>query len=512
MSSASASSARVTDQEFNVGGTRFSLRACVNAPDNTFRKEFLMLFNSDLVSKWSEKLNLNFSTLVVSINSDESYLNNTYIPRNTDIGCRFSMREIREFLHGTASLVADETLTKHCWSLSNSSGKLIGPKDIKEYILTVFSDQTLAATGEDEARTEQTVGSFLCYCLTLSQNLQNNSKANEKLLYDSYVKYILMYFENSDLLFRKDEDNLLLYGILVDFCAVTNTYNSGFRKNVIAFNDFTRLCLPFISKIFEFRWLNTPPEPERLFELEIVDFLTPMSKVNFLTNTVIVGSKLKELNGYVGDDKLDSLKMKVEAILKFSNKEIKDTKILWESFYLYYGKHRTASERVEKRPAMGEFGVYFAELERFFDAHQRVDKSRNLRRVLNGYLCKEAFATFKKYSVGYPPISRIPIPEEYFYLHIDYFKQCRRLDLCDEEISLLTKISSDVDRMCSDRVINTNVNRKAQPTKHSFKSIETRFLSESSTSGSISRILSREAQGLHGNRFIPWRSHQRSSI
>ncbi|BCR37035.1 p61 [Soybean leaf crinkle mottle virus] len=437
-----------------LNGDKVSSTSIYNARSGTFEYELGLLRYSEKLFGWAKIVESDIDSILKYINDPGAFSHDEYVEVDVkSVGCRFTVDNVKEYLK-----TQEPSVIEHAWSLSNSCGELINPDDTSRFIELTFKNQDLITS--TEAKVDNKISDYLVYCLTMYDASKKKSGLAKTQLYESYVKNVRRYLENTDLYYNKPNDNPLLSGMLYDMCSEYNIYSSSYKKNLEDFKVFTRQYLPLIEDVFEFSWLS-PSEDERLlFEIEPYEILTEVPTMSIIDSTVVLDSKLKYLESYHENDPITAIEDKLEAIMVSSNPEISRDK-LWISFFLYYGEYRTASSRVNPRPSVykvpdrvGNWEVNFSQVEQFFDKLQRNSPSVSVRRRFCGAKAHESFVVFKTFNIGFPPITRLNVPQKYSYLNVDYYKFANRSYLSEDELIILSNVAKDIDTMCVERTIS----------------------------------------------------------
>lgn len=424
------------------------------ARPGTFEYELGMLQYSEKLFGWAKLVESEINAMLKYANDPGAMSYEEYVDVDVkSVGCRFTVDQVKDFLKSQ-----DHSVIEHSWSLSNSCGQLIDPNDTSKFIELIFKNQDLTSTSV--AQVDNKISDYLVYCLTLYDSSKKKSGLAKAQLYESYIRNVRVYLEETDLYYNKPNDNPLLTGILYDMCSEYNIYSSGYKKNLNDFKIFTRQYLPLIEDIFEFEWLSPSKDERLLFDIEPYEILTDVPTLSIIDSTVVLNSKLKYLESYHEHDPIEAIESKLEAIMLSTNPGMSKEK-LWITFFLYYGEYRTASTRVNPRPSIyrvpervGDWEVNFSKVEEFFDSLQRSSTSVSVRRRFCGAKAHEAFVVFKTFGVGFPRIARLNVPQKYSYLNVDYYKFAKRRYLSDEEIIILSNIAKDVDSMCVERTVS----------------------------------------------------------
>nr|CAA51859.1 unnamed protein product [Beet yellows virus] len=389
------------------------------------------------------------------------------------VGCKFNIQTVTEFVKKLNGNLAEPSLVEHCWSLSNSCGELINPKDTKRFVSLIFKGKDVIES-TDEAIVSSSYLDYLSHCLNLYETCNLSSNSGKKALYDEFLKYVIAYLETSDLEYHSPSDNPLVAGVLYDMCFEYNTLKSTYLKNIESFDCFLSLYLPLLSEIFSMNWEQPAPDVRLLFELDTAELLLKIPTINTLDSTFLYKNKLRYLESYFEDDSNELIKVKVDSLLTRDNPELKLAQ-RWVGFHCYYGVFRTAQTRKVKRdaeykpcPALGEFTINMSGVEEFFDELQKKMPSVSVRRRFCGSLSHEAFSIFKRFGVGFPPITRLNVPVKYSYLNVDYYRHVKRAGLTQDELTILSNIEFDVAEMCCEREVALQA-RRAQRREKPFQ-------------------------------------------
>lgn len=435
------------------------------AKEGTFEHELALLIYSEKLYHWCELCGLTVTGCLAEINvvSNYDFAEKTTVDVKT-VGCRFSVGRVTTFLRSSDSKGGTVTTTRieHCWSLSNSCGVLVDPADTKRFVSLTFDEDTRKA-GEDEASISSTMGDYLVYALSLYDKSIQKSSAGQTQLYEGFTSRVRTYLSDTDLMYDGPRSNPLITGILYDMCIDKGMYASTYRKNLEDFSVFEGLYLPVLDEVFEFNWLKSPRDHRLLFDIDPSELLTEIPKMNVVDATFVLGNKLVGSGQIKHNEGMEELEDKLEAVLLETNKGV-EKEALWISFFIYYGMYRCAKTRVVSRPevfvlpsniaeCVGVKTVIMSGVEEVFSKLQE-KKNVNIRRAFNAHKFDVALCIFKRLNIGFSPISRLRIPEEFAYMNVDYLKRVNTDGLTEEEATLVASICKDIDKMCLDRDIS----------------------------------------------------------
>nr|BBK15491.1 p64 [Carnation yellow fleck virus] len=254
-------------------------------------------------------------------------------------------------------------------------------------------------------------------------------------------------------------------------CFEYNTLKSTYLKNIDSFNDFLHMYLPLLSEVFILGWDNPAPDVRLLFELQPSELLLKIPTVNIHNSTFLFRNKLGLLESYFEDDSNESLRAKIDSLLQQDNPELGLAQ-RWIGFHCYYGEYRTAKTRKVKRAdvyklpkIVGDYTINMTNVEEFFSELQKNMPSISVRRRFCGSLATEAFSIFKKFGIGFPPITRLNVPIKYSYLNVDYYRYVKRSGLTSDELTILSNIEFDVAEMCCEKEVALQAHRAQRSAK-----------------------------------------------
>lgn len=456
------------------------------ARPGTLPMEIRFLLRSEHKHGWADLCGLKITSCLREIYSAENFSSAELITVDArNIGNKFSEEEVKVFLSKKGIGAGNQFIVGHCWSLSNSCGELTDPMDVERFVSLTFKSDDGMKNANDGLQLKGTFSDYLKYCLDLFDGSLLKSSVGRTQLFENYVKHVREYLSSTDLYYSKPIDNALLTGIIYDFCIEYKVYKSDYLANLANMRIFVSEYLPLISEIFSFGWSEAAPDIRLLFEIDPMDLILQVPTMSIIDSTVIINHRLRQLESYVDEDYNSMISSKVEALMVRDNPGV-PLPYLWENLYLYYGQYRTAKERVVKRPTLYNIPdlvrsrnpysktlekVDFSGVEGFFDLLQKGLPDLTLRRRFLGSKGMEALSVYKKYGIGFPPITRLTVPKEYSYLHVDFYKFLPNESTNQEERLIINNIMADVSQLCLGRLVS-NQNRfkhshergrKAQP-------------------------------------------------
>nr|WIL96186.1 P60 [Carrot closterovirus 2] len=462
-SKTSASIGNVTDFTYTFSSGAVLTRSDVErSRRNSPEREFFLLLESEKIFEWCKICELTPEGVFADYDLNclpEGKGNLIDVDAKT-VGCKYSLDDLREQLRAKHPIeVRDNEYLEHCWVLSNSCGEVVDPLDVKRFKHLTFGENF-------SSRTEPLIGSslsdYLSHCLTVLERSKLPSATGETRMKDDWLAFCVEYLSNTDLNYKRKEDNPLLTALLYEVIEKHHLYVSNYAQNVKNFSFFLNNALPTIEIIWEFRWLKKPRDHRLLFEFTMSDAsdgVLPTLNLNDLT--VILSEKVVRLERLIHDSNIIMLKGIIGAILMEENPEA-DEGFLWICFHCYYAQYRTAVTRVVPRPKIYSppFQVSFsrvvmAGVEEFFTQIQSKHPGINVRRQFCGRMAIDAFMVFKRLGLCFPTLASVVVPPELRYLCVDYYKWVDSSKLNDKETSVLTTIHKSVDRMCIDRLVNT---------------------------------------------------------
>ncbi|WBK62451.1 CPh [Dregea volubilis virus 1] len=478
---------------FNVkfkSGLSVSVEQIRKANSGSFEQELGYLIKSEAIFKWAETCGSSFSTAIENLDADDPMFSQDTISIDVkSVGCTFTLADIKSHFEAHSVILTDEEL-EHSWSLSNSCGEILNPRDTERFKKLTFGVDSPEITTEVTTK----VLDYLSYCLTLADRFELPSLIGERKMYERILKVYMSYLKTSDLRFDDYKKNKLLLGVMIDCIKHHKAYESGYSQNVVNFTKFLRDYLPLISEAWTFSWLDQPKDYRLLFDIGVTDIISPAP---YVTNTndlaVVLGQRLKYLERTIMEPGFLSLKTYVESVLLDENPGL-SKEVSWAGFHCYYGTYRTAKERVVARPSkyvlpyqIGDYVLNMGGVESLFTKLQNSSPETNVRRQFCGKLAGDAIKVFKSYGITFPIIGTLTVPVEYGYLNLDYYKHIQFSLMSNEERLVITSIMSNVDKMCAVRELNTAPQAKntfrhsyrPRPSQHKLGEFRSKFNSRS---------------------------------
>ncbi|QNS29664.1 heat shock 90-like protein [Fig virus A] len=381
--------------------------------------------------------------------------------------CKFTLNDVSKLMpNGEIGYV------RHMWALSNALGELVTDLDVGAYKHVLGGSRAL-----EVMIPTKTYGDYYSECIdTYDMSFVNNPQRHSlrKELIATCVRFLSETYEVVEDWFLK---NIIIMGAIQKCCEEKNLFSSGYIATV---NAVRVLYSHLVTCVFTpWEWSKVKDIDVRTFvPIEAQEFVVESNCMSLVDNTVILNSVIWKVSEVVQEDALNEIGKVIETLLKVSNPDV-SVATLWGCFALYYSIHRTAKQRVERRPNgirvpwtlkdTSEVDVVeMSGVEEFFDNIQKVNPNINVRKQFLGSIGSSVLNLLKSLNIKLPQISTYKLPEGYEYLYVDFYKQIRRKGLSTDEIKHLTKLRGAVNVMLEERISLRTLNIGQIPTLKIF--------------------------------------------
>lgn len=395
------------------------------------------------------------------------------------VGCKFSLEAVRNFLNTSGVRNPSELHVEHSWSLSNACGVLVNSDDTSQYKIIAFS--ALPKYGKVSV-IDCKIDTYAAYCIGLYKKYvlcKDKFLIINRVLFGIFFDYLRSYsLSYSDLI-----DNPLLTGVILDFLLENKVYPSTYFVNLTTVRLFKDNVLPIIFDLWEFDRISDPLDERLIVPFDAVDFIVDEPRLSLYDSVVIINNVLRGVENVIESSALEGIEDYIDALLQRDNPSLsKDLR--WCGLLLYYGVHRTAKVRVEKRPETFVFpkaltgfskpsqSINMGSVENFLSKLQDKNLNVNIRRQFMGKHSKAAISLYKALKLDLPAISDLKTPDGLAYLNFDFYKHVCLSDVDFAEAQFLFKNRRRIDELLKNKlsVKSTRLDKSRDYSRFSYHS------------------------------------------